>query len=155
MIGCEEEELPRGKLIYDPLLTEELLGNSFDTLSIDSYHYFLNVWLNRDFMPICPPDGRPLVCLNCLISMDSTVIPQNIDIIKQYVINNDTIWIKQYVDEDEREEMINFKLCKVAGDGPMWNPGIFVDVIVEVYDSRTDSTHFVRALEQYINKSCK
>jgi len=140
-------------IIFDPAASEKLLEESFDTILIDTVSYVLEANLYRDFMPVSPPGGKPLVSLNCLVAVDSTDIPQNIVLVKQFVINHDTVWMKDYEKDYYNGGTGSYQLCKVSINGPMWDPGVLVDVVAEIYNSKNDSTYFLRSLDQCIEKT--
>jgi len=153
LTSCEEEKVDTSKIIFDPVFAKNLLTKSNDTIQIDAELYTLEVLLNRDFMPPVPKDGAPLTSMNCLASMDGDSIPTTIDLVKQYVINNDSIWISLYEKENPENGNTASKLCKISIEGPQWNPGILVDVVVEIYDSKNDSIIFISASDQIINST--
>ena len=97
LTGCEKSEIPNVKVDKDLIL--ELKSKVVSTAIINSHNYFLDAYLWRDFMPISPPDGKPLISINWLISADSTAIPQNIELKQQYVIYGDSVWITDYENE--------------------------------------------------------
>lgn len=152
LFGCEQEPSDDHQFIYDPAAIEWLLEESCDTIRIDSMKYILEAYLYRDFMPVSPPEGRPMVSLNCLVALDSTEIPRAINLIKQFVIYHDTIWVKDYEKDDYDDTTRTYQLCRVSKNGPMWEPGVLVDVIAEIYNSTKDSTYYLRALDQCIEK---
>ncbi len=130
-------------VIVDPEFVSDLMSNSYDTLTIDSKRYILEADLWRDFMPPTPEDGRPMVSINWLVNLDSIQVPSNLDMTKQYVILNDSIWISDYSDETRRT--YDYKLENISRNGPKWGPNVEVDVISKITDSTTDTVYFIKA----------
>jgi hypothetical protein len=97
IIGCEKDEIQNIKVDKDLVIELNKIADSI--IVIDSHSYFLDAALWRDFMPISPPNGKPLISLNWLISSDSSAIPSNIKLVRQYVINSDSVWIAEYLND--------------------------------------------------------
>ena len=128
IISCEKPDKPL--ISEDPILLNDLYSSSNDTLKIGSKKYFIETYLYRDFFPgIHFGEKSPLIAAIFLIDFDSTEISTDIDISKLYVINVNTIWIST---PDERHSYFNYKLEKVSTNGPEWETGIYVDVVVEI-----------------------
>ena len=88
LLSCEKPDITD-----DPVLAEQLLINSIDTILIDSHIYFLETELSRNLMPGGPiPTKRKLVAYISLVNADSLLVSANISITKLYVINNSSIW---------------------------------------------------------------
>ncbi len=145
LISCEKGNNIR----IDNELISELNSESYDTLIIESNRFVLDAYLWRDFMPISPPDGKPMISINWLIEVDSIEIPDNIDLIKQYVIYNDSIWISEYENESGPTQP-EYKIEKISREGPKWGPKIYVDVISKVRDSDTNNDYYIRIKNVYV-----
>ena len=152
LISCEIEDDNKSNIRIDKELISELNSKSFDTLIIESDKYVLDAYLWRDFMPISPSDGKPMISINWLRKIDSTKIGENIDLIKQYVIYNDSIWISDYENEDLTEQP-EYKVKKVSRVGPKWGPKIYVDVISEVRDYNTINEYYIRTKNVYVART--
>lgn len=120
-------------------LINNLRAQSVSTLQIGNRKYILKAALWRDFMPISPPNGRPMIAINRLISADSSAIPSNIQLVKQYVILNDSIWISDY--ENASNQTNEFTIERTSINGPKWGPNVGVDVIAKVTDTNTNTDH--------------
>ena len=120
-----------------------------DTLIIGSNSFILDAFLWRDFMPISPPDGQPMISINWLICTNEIAIPDNISLVKQFVIFGDLVWKAYYTDEEGVPQPAH-KIQRVSRNGPKWGPNIYVDVIAQVYDSNTNKTHFVRRKNVFV-----
>jgi len=150
--GCEKDELDNESIIRkDKEFIMKLFVKSIDTLEIGAQRYILDAYLWRDFMPISPPDGKPLLSINWLIDIDSIVIPAQIDLKEQYVIYNDSIWISGY--EDETRSTPPYKIEKISRNGPKWGPNIYIDIISKIHDSNTNTDYYLKAEDIYINRT--
>jgi len=145
LLSCEKPEVND-----DPLLAEQLLTNSNDTILIDEHKYFLEAELSRNLMPGGPiPTKRKLVAFISLVNADSLPIPADISITKLYLINGTVIWTS--VPHDSNSSYFpDYKLSKVSNDGPEWATDILVDVVAEVFDSQTKQKHQIKKLDQKI-----
>ncbi len=153
LTSCEKEDSNNESNIrIDKELISELNSKSYDTLKIESNSFVLDAYLWRDFMPISPSDGKPMISINWLRNIDSTEISSNIDLIKQFVIYNDSIWISEYENES-RPIQPEFKIEKVSREGPKWGPKIYVDVISKVHDSKTNNDFFIRIENVYVGRT--
>ncbi|MBN1416906.1 MAG: hypothetical protein JW973_17545 [Bacteroidales bacterium] len=136
----------------DTELILELNSKAYDTLIIESNKFVLDAYLWRDFMPISPSDGKALISINWLRDIDSIEISDNIDLIEQYVINNDSIWISKYENESSSTQP-KYKIEKISKDGPKWGPKTYVDVISKVCDSNTNNDYYIRIKNIYIERT--
>ena len=146
LAGCEKVDLPNVKV--DKNLIQELDSKVINVATINSHDYFIDAYLWRDFMPISPPNGKPLVSINWLISADSSAIPDNIKLEQQYVISGDSIWIANY--DNVTHQTPEYKIEKVSRDGPKWGPFVHVDVIAKISDSNTKLDYYLKLKGVYI-----
>ena len=139
-------------VIEDPNLLKSLYADSQDTLIIENHRYILQTLLYRDFMPSVPESpSPPLTSLVFLVNLDSLSIPNNINILKLYVIKDQLIWISTPVDGNQPQNP-NFKLNKLSNKGPAWDTGIQVDVVIEVVNNSNNNKYFLIAKDQYIGR---
>ena len=139
--SCEKDGL--NNIREDKELIRDLNNEATTSLSIDSRSYFLDAFLWRDFMPVTPPNGSPLIAINWLINGDSITIPDNIVMIKQYVIYNDSVWIADYED-NKSPSSPPYRLEKMSTNGPKWGPGVRVDVISKILDTKTNHDYYLK-----------
>ena len=151
--GCREDELfpddgentpvfeEVNEIISDKELISKLKNDAVETLVTETGSFVLEAYLWRDFMPVSPSGGKPLVAINKLISTNLIPIPDNIHLARQYVIYNDFCWISSYEDEERPQD--KYRQEKISRNGPLWGPGVRVDVVVAVYDSKTQKTYFI------------
>ena len=94
----------------------------------------LNASLWRDFMPISPPDGKPLVAVLQVRTEDGSEVPATVRADMVWVLNGADTWATLPREERSRQETAPvYEL--VVRDGPKWGPGITVDVVVRLHEA--------------------
>lgn len=94
----------------------------------------LETFLTRDFMPISPPDGKPLGGVLRIRTADSSGVPATVRADMVWVLNGSETWSAVPREERSRSETAPvYEL--IARDGPKWGPGITVDVVVRLRDA--------------------
>ena len=151
LVGCELKNGIDNNL-SDKELISELRAMVTDTLLLDSRTYVLDAYLWRDFQPISPNNGKALISINWLICTDSVKIPAHLDLVKQFVIYGDVVWVSDYSNETSGNEL-EFKIKKVSREGPKWGPHVSVDVISQIHDSNTDKDYYVGLKNVYIDRT--
>ena len=134
--------------IDDGLL--QIITEAVDTLVIGSNSFVLDAYLWRDFMPGNTSNG--MNSINWLIRTDSVKMPDNINMIKQYVIYEDSIWVASYENVAPTPSLPEYKIERVSINGPKWGGlKIFVDVISQIYDSKTNQDYHIVRKNVYIH----
>ncbi len=129
LIGCSNTSSPVGTKKID---IEELI-KSPTTVQIDSTTFTLSVYLWRDFMPISPIDGKPMLAVVSITTIDSSDFPTHIDADKFWVIDSANVWEAQLIDDPN--SYLDYKIAKKASDGPKWETGILVDAVVRLIEN--------------------
>ena len=151
LVGCElKNGIDNG--FSDKELISELRAIVTDTLLLDSRTYVLEAYMWRDFQPISPENGKPLISINWLVCTDSVKIPANIHLVKQFVIYGDVVWVSDYSNETLSAEP-EYKIKKVSREGPKWGPHVSVDVISQIHDSNTGKDYYVGLKNVYIGRT--
>lgn len=119
-------------------------------ICIENRIYRLETSLWRDFMPISPPDGKPLIVVIKVIPNDSLKFPSNMDADHLWVVNGQEIWSTSFSDEEVPQD--EYILEKIARNGPKWDPGITVDVIIRLVVNN-HSTYLLQAPNQTIHST--
>jgi hypothetical protein len=115
--------------------------------------YTLETYLYRDFMPISPPDGRPLTTVIWVTAEDRKPFPAKLDADRIWVVNGGEIWeAKLSAGSSSGDPARQHQLEKVAQNGPKWGPGIYVDVVVRLRESN-GKDYLLRASNQYIART--
>ena len=121
-----------------------------EKLTVSGKALILRCSLWRDFMPISPPDGRPLVVVIAVQTADSTALPEGLDADVVYVIYEGQVW-KAWLEDNPDSSQPPYRLEKVARDGPKWGPAVYVDVVVRLQHG--GKSYFLRASRQLIQKT--
>lgn len=124
-----------------------------DTLIVAGQRLVLSAYLWRDFMPISPPDGKPLRAVVTIKPVDAEYLPPGIDADQVWVIYRQEIWSQplESVSGTVPQERLKI-LEKVARDGPKWGPGVYVTVVVQIRDPQ-GKTHLLKAERQFIERT--
>lgn len=102
----------------------------------------------RDFQPLSPPDGKPLVALLQIKTEDGSDVPGTVRADMVWVLNGMQSWSAVPQEEHPRPEPSPvYEL--VAREGPKWGPGISVDVVVRLR-SPDGRAFLLRAADQPI-----
>jgi len=138
----------------EPTISIDTLLSAPEQVEIDGHRYVLETYLWRDFMPNCPPDGRPLIALIKISTADSSEFPSSIDTDRSWVIKDEKVWETKFSKEKVPPEFPgDHKLKKIARNGPKWSPEIQVDVVVRIIDTQNNKTYLLRALKQMIYRT--
>ena len=147
LYACEKP-----KVIEDSDLLSNLKSNSVDTLIFNSNKYFLDVYLYRNLFPGGPiPTTRPLIAYISLVNNDSVEISTELDITKLYVMKDPKIWVSIPTLSND-EKLPEYKLTKISNDGPEWQTGILVDVVIEVSNMKTKDKYLIISKDITIDK---
>jgi len=136
-----------------PTIPIDELLSAPEQIEIGGRKYVLETYLWRDFMPISPPDGEPLIALVWITATDSLEFPASVDGDRLWIVNGQEVWETKFSDEELPEESHRkHQLAKIARNGPKWGPGIQVDVVVRVIDGK-NITYLLRASNQWIHRT--
>ena len=141
LASCINNDETEVEITVDAQLAYDLLNNSSDTLNIADRNYILEAFMWRDFMP-GDNDDHSLTSVNHLVALDSLSMPSYLDLTKQYVILNDSIWITDYT--DQRDNLYDYKLSRVSREGPEWGINKSVSVVAEVTNTTADSIYYIK-----------
>jgi hypothetical protein len=141
VLACNEDvSAPTSEV---PDMTLEELLNAPETLDVGQQQYRLETLLWRDFMPISPPNGKPLIAFVELVNEDQGTIPDDVDLVYIWVVNGSRVWAATFPDGTGQTE-------GTARGGPKWGPDIFVDVVVAA-TTGSSGIQLVRARAQEIH----
>ena len=107
----------------------------------------LTTSLWRDFMPISPPDGKPLVAVLTIVAEDGSAVPATVTADTSWVIFSDQVWSAAVEQRPRAETAPAYEV--IARNGPKWGPDVTVDVVVRLVDS-TGRAFLLRAPGQTI-----
>lgn len=127
-------------------LAIDLLRKASERIYIDNMSITVDAFLWRDFMPSVEEGGTGLYAAITIISTNVSLFPDYLDSNRMWVINwgaeiwipEDTppteIWFTQL--EDIGVEQNTLK--KRASDGPKWDVGIFLHIVLELIHTNGD-----------------
>lgn len=113
------------------------------TVLLNGQEVILTPYLWRDFMPPVPVNGRPMIAAFQVGSADSTALADAVTIDAAWVVNGDEVWAGT-VGEGRYAQPTRVYYQVVMRGGPKWGPGITVDAVVRVRDSKGEA-HLLRA----------
>jgi len=127
------------------------LESAPEKIVISGSEYTLETYLWRDFMPISPPDGKPLIAIVKVKSLGETAISSKIDATRLWVVKGKEIWETEFT--NEQRSAAGDTLEKVGRNGPKWGPRITVDVVVKVIDLKNNKEYLLKASNQDIERT--
>jgi hypothetical protein len=148
LFGCDKN----GTEIDDKQILQ-IRREAVDTLIIGSNSFVIEAYLWRDFMPVSPENGQPMISINWLISTGLVDIPDNIKMVKQYVFYDELIWEANYENEEPAPSLPKHKMERISRNGPKWGPNIYVDVISQIYDFNTNKSYYIEQKEVYVGRT--
>jgi hypothetical protein len=122
-----------------------------DTITVDGKSLTLSTYMWRDFMPISPPDGKPLIGIAYIDGIDTASLPSTIRADAIWIVYDGQVWRSLFNDETSNPAKPN-RLERVFRNGPKWGPGVYLDVIVRLLDG-AGGAHLLRASHQYISRT--
>jgi len=127
IVGCgstpaSPSDLPTSKLSSAPT-----------RIVADGQALTLTAFLSRDFMPISPPDGKPLGGVLRIQTDDRSPVPASVRADTSWVIYDTEVWSTTVEQRARVETAPNYEV--IARNGPKWGPDVTVDVVVRLRDS--------------------
>ena len=112
----------------------KLLQAAPDVITVADRNLILKTQLWRNFMPISPPDGKPLIGSIVLQTMEKVSLPPGVQVEAVWVVNDKTLWSPSPLEVNKGDDSTQIEI--VVRNGPKWGPGIKVDVVVRVRDAQ-------------------
>jgi hypothetical protein len=125
-LNCEEELDPNVGIIDTP----DGILDAPTVLSVNDREYILDAFIWRDFMPSTDPGLQLLMAAIDLVDQDSTDMADNVALEFLWLVKGDTTWATTFTDEGRLN--LGYKLHEMARNGPEWEIGAQVDVVVKV-----------------------
>jgi hypothetical protein len=114
-----------------------------ERVQIGGREYTLTASAWRDFQPIAPPDGQPLIVVVKVSPTDVQPIPGNLAIDRVWAVNGNDRWSVELEPATLRGVTAPTNLEAAVRGGPKWGPGIKVDVVARLKQGK--KTFLVRA----------
>jgi hypothetical protein len=126
------------------------LENAPTLVRVAGHDLVLDAYVGRDFMPIAPPDGHPMVAVLRIRTVDGRPFPAGVAAYKVSVLYGDDVWTAATHQEQASQQPGTLEV--IAREGPRWPPGATVDVVVYLRDA-AGGEHLLRAPNQPIQRS--
>ena len=110
----------------------------------------LETYLWRDFSPPSPPNGVPLIAVLRVRTADGSPIPSSVTADGAWIVLGEDVWATAVAHEQRRDPTAS-SFAVVAREGPKWQPGATVDVIVCLREG--DRHYRLRAASQPIHRT--
>jgi len=107
-----------------------------EQVRIEGREYTLAASAWRDFQPVAPPDGQPLIVAVKVSPSDMMPLPTNLAIDRVWVLNGKKQWSAVPEEPGDGGESPAARLESAVRGGPKWGPGIQVDVVVRLRQGR-------------------
>ena len=150
-IGCSDHPVSVPRVPQLPDVPISRLEGYPDTITAEGRQLYLSTYMWRDFQPISPPDGKPLIALIYITATDTAPLPESISSDAVWIVYNNQVW-KSWSEPIAPDERKPNRIAKIARDGPKWGPHVRADVIVRVYDGVCNA-HMLRAANQWISET--
>ncbi len=135
-----------------PVITIEALLATPEKLQVEGRTYTIAAHLWRDFMPMTPPAGSPLMAVIKITAHDGLEFPPGLNADRLWVIKDrKELWETDFTGENRGTEPN--QLEKSAGDGPKWESGIEVEAVVRLVSVKDGKTYLLRAAKQKITRT--
>ena len=122
-----------------------------EQVDIDGRPYVLEAELWRDFMPVSPPDGRPLAAVMYVGATDLQDADRELDVDRVYVVFGGDAREAPVADQDVYQAP-PYRIRRIAHGGPKWPTDSVVDVIVRVRSPQSGDV-LLRASGQRIGRT--
>ena len=106
------------------------IASAQERVEIDGREYTLSASAWRDFQPVAPPNGQPLIVVVKVSSADGTSLPAGLSMDRVCVLDGKKEW--SAAPEPATREPAAARLESVVRGGPKWDPGTKVDVVVRL-----------------------
>ncbi len=124
----------------------EMLNSAPKNLTVDGIELSMETDLWRDFMPISPPDGKPLIARIEIRAQDERTLPEQLNADAVWVVYEDQVWGTRLTETQFEHD--STRLVKVARNGPKFGPGENATVVVRIVYG--DETYLLRNTGQEI-----
>lgn len=118
----------------------QILNNAPSDLTIDGLELNFEPFLWRDFQPISPPGGKPMIAKVTITANNGAQLPDKLDSDMIWVLYENQVWGTRYT--ETQFEYDPTRLVKVARDGPKFGPGKDATVVIRI--TYNDETYLLR-----------
>ncbi len=111
--------------------------------------YSLETYMWRDFMPISPPDGKPLIVVIKIHASGVLEFPSTISLERLWLIYGTEIISALPTNE---YKLYGSTYEMIFREGPKWGPGIFINVVVKLKGINF-RIYYLKAIDQPIHRT--
>ena len=136
------------------------LRNAPTEIVLDGRSLSLSAYLWRDFAPGSGDSDRSLMVGLKVATSDKQAFPGGVRLDRAWVLFGEQIWevppfrgrLKDSPNKERWIKCSDSPVCEApsARGGPMWSPGVLVDVVLRLID-KEGQHHLIQAPRQYIN----
>ena len=145
MLGCNNDVSKSDDTHYN---IDSLLSAPTQ-IDINGQQFELSPYLWRDFMPVSPIDGKPMIALIKVYTTDSLALPSSLTPDSLWIINGKQVWTTTFSPKEQRT--FEDHLESIARNGPKWGPGIKVDVVIRLKNN--NDIYYLKATNITINRT--
>ncbi len=102
-------------------------------VEVDGHELTLETHLWRDFQPITPPNGQPLIAVVRVMTVDGSPFPSSVTAERVSIVYGEQVWTSTLRLEQLSSQQGTLEV--VAREGPKWGPHVNVDVVVHLRGS--------------------
>lgn len=150
VFSCTKDDL-KGDVVVDSKLLEKLYLEAKDIVIIDNQNLVLKTELYRDFFPGVQKTNTRLFASIYIVNSDSSVITDKFEIKSLYLINKEQIWISAPKLKNDQYQPA-YKVSGISINGPEWETGIYVDVVLEIQDLSVKKLNYMIARNQIVTR---
>jgi hypothetical protein len=148
--GCSETEEIVG--VVESASSVEQLLKVPKIINVQGRNIYFYTSLNRDFMPYCPPDGRPMTGVIYITANDDMEL-SGIECDTVWVIYEGQLWKSSLSKMDNSSGIFKKnQIGRYFSGGPKWGPNIYVNVVIRINDSYKNR-YLLRASDQYVGRT--
>lgn len=144
--GCSNTFTPENELPLDSIL------NAGGEARLGDKTYILDTYLYRDFMPVIPPGGNGLIAAAYVETKDKSPADKRIDPYEIFILNKGILYNSYFAEESgEPLPQYNYRIERIMRNGPAFETGILVDVVVKIKFENRD--YYLKASDQRIYRT--
>lgn len=114
----------------------KMLNSAPKNLIVNGIELSMESDLWRDFMPISPPDGKPLIARIEIRAQNERDLPEQLNADAIWVVYENQVWGAKLTETQSDHD--STRLVKVARNGPKFGPGENATVVVRIiYGNKT------------------
>ena len=149
LCACDDYEMS-GEVFQDDDMLSTMYMNAVDTLSIDNQHYIIETELVIINSGSASSNAIPLWVFFDFREVNQLTVDPELDIKFVYVINGKNMW--RSVPAKSEQYSRNFELRFESGEGPEWNSGTIVNVMVVIENKQYRQPFYLISRNQVITE---